>query len=262
MLIWIPLLPLLGFLVNSLAGRRLPRAVSGGLASLAMLGSFGVSVIAVRALLAQPAEVTPSRIRSFNWIASGDFQVPFTLRVDPLSAVMILVVTGIGFLIHLYSTAYMHEETPPEYARYFSVPESVRGVHAAAGPGLELPGDVRRMGRRGPVLVSADRVLVSETVGRRRGQEGVHRQSHRRRRVHPGRAAGVRPVRDAGFPEHRGQRELAGAGDPLRHAFRRSRCCCSSAPQESPRRFRCMSGCPTRWKAPRRSRRSSTRPRW
>ncbi len=120
MLLWIPLLPLLGFLVNGLFGRRLPREVSGGLASLAMAGSFAVSLGAVRAMLAQPADARAMSYSVFNWIASGDFQVPFTLRVDPLSAVMILVVTGIGFLIHLYSTAYMHEETPPEYARYFA----------------------------------------------------------------------------------------------------------------------------------------------
>src|SRR4029077_8351010 len=52
--------------------------------------------------------------------AAGDFSVGFTLALDPLSTVMILVVTGIGSLIHVYSTAYMHEETSPEYARYFS----------------------------------------------------------------------------------------------------------------------------------------------
>src|SRR6185295_11884278 len=56
----------------------------------------------------------------FTWITSGDFSVGFTLRLDPLSAVMILVVSGIGSLIHIYSTAYMHEETDSEYARYFS----------------------------------------------------------------------------------------------------------------------------------------------
>jgi NADH-quinone oxidoreductase subunit L len=55
-----------------------------------------------------------------TWIASADFQVPFTLRLDPLSSLMILVVTGIGFLIHLYSTGYMHDEPASEYARYFS----------------------------------------------------------------------------------------------------------------------------------------------
>ena len=57
MLLSIPLLPFVGFLLNSLAGRRLTRELSGGLASLAMLGSFGVSVMAVRQLLAQPAGV-------------------------------------------------------------------------------------------------------------------------------------------------------------------------------------------------------------
>jgi NADH-quinone oxidoreductase subunit L len=119
-LLFIPLLPLAGFLLNSLAGRRLPRALSGGLASLAMLASFGVSVTAVRLLLAQPAGVRAISYHVFTWFSSGDFDVPFALRLDPLSAVMILVVTGIGFLIHLYSTAYMHEERPSEYARYFS----------------------------------------------------------------------------------------------------------------------------------------------
>ena len=56
----------------------------------------------------------------FTWIASGDFVVDLAFRLDPLSAVMILVITGIGSLIHIYSTAYMHEETDSEYARYFS----------------------------------------------------------------------------------------------------------------------------------------------
>src|SRR4029078_3139101 len=50
----------------------------------------------------------------------GTLHIGATFRVDPLTSVMILVVTGIGSLIHIYSTAYMHEETPPEYARYFS----------------------------------------------------------------------------------------------------------------------------------------------
>jgi NADH-quinone oxidoreductase subunit L len=56
----------------------------------------------------------------FTWIASGDFVLDLAFRLDPLSAVMILVITGIGSLIHIYSTAYMHEETDGEYARYFS----------------------------------------------------------------------------------------------------------------------------------------------
>jgi NADH-quinone oxidoreductase subunit L len=119
-LILIPLLPLLGFLVNASLGRRLSKAASGGIACAAMAGAFAASLAAVWQLVALEPE---SRVISqpiYAWITSGDLNVPLTLRLDPLAAVMILVVTGIGSLIHLYSTAYMHEESDPEFARYFS----------------------------------------------------------------------------------------------------------------------------------------------
>jgi NADH-quinone oxidoreductase subunit L len=118
MLLLIPLLPLVGFLINAFLGRRLPKAVSGGIACLVMLVSFAVSVMA--ALAASRAAEHAIQQTVFNWIPSGDFQIPFSLRVDPLASVMILVITGIGSLIHIYSTAYMHEESDSEYARYFS----------------------------------------------------------------------------------------------------------------------------------------------
>src|SRR4051812_1978646 len=118
MLLLIPLLPLLGFLINAALGRRLPKSISGGLACLAMVASFVVSVMS--ALAASRAADHAVQQTVFNWIPSGDFQIPFALRVDPLSSLMILVVTGIGSLIHIYSTAYMHEESDSEYARYFS----------------------------------------------------------------------------------------------------------------------------------------------
>src|SRR3954453_14866528 len=118
MLLLIPLLPLLGFLINAALGRRLPKSISGGLACLAMVASFVVSVMS--ALAASRAADHAVQQTVFNWIPSGDFQIPFALRVDPLSSLMILIVTGIGSLIHIYSTAYMHEESDSEYARYFS----------------------------------------------------------------------------------------------------------------------------------------------
>jgi len=118
MLLLIPLLPLAGFLVNTLLGRRLPKSISGGVACLAMVAAF---VAAVMASLGAQASATHAVSQTvFRWIPSGDFQIPFALRVDPLATVMILVITGIGSLIHIYSTAYMHEETDSEYARYFS----------------------------------------------------------------------------------------------------------------------------------------------
>ena len=120
MLVWIPLLPFAGFILNTVGGRHLPKAASGTIASFAMAVAFGASVGAVWPLLSLPAESREITQTLFTWIGSADFQVPLGLRLDPLSALMILVVTGIGFLIHVYSTAYMIDEPPSEYARYFA----------------------------------------------------------------------------------------------------------------------------------------------
>jgi NADH-quinone oxidoreductase subunit L len=123
MLFLIPLLPFAGFLVNAAFGRRLPRTVSGGVACLAMAASFFVALTASATLIGTVPEEHASRAiqqELFTWISSGDLHVPVTLRLDPLAVLMVLVVTGIGSLIHLYSIGYMHEEPPSEYARYFS----------------------------------------------------------------------------------------------------------------------------------------------
>ncbi|HUE87868.1 MAG TPA: NADH-quinone oxidoreductase subunit L [Vicinamibacterales bacterium] len=120
MLSLIPLLPFLGFLINAFFGRRLSKSLSGGLACAVMLAAFAISAFEVMQLIGMdPGEREITQI-VFTWIASGDFVVDAAFRLDPLSAVMILVVTGIGSLIHIYSTSYMHEETDSEYARYFS----------------------------------------------------------------------------------------------------------------------------------------------
>ena len=120
MLALIPLLPFLGFLVNASLGRRLSKGVSGGLACLVMLASFAVAAQQVLALAGLPADGREIVQTVFTWIRSGDFALDLTFRLDPLAAVMILVITGIGSLIHIYSTAYMHEETDADYARFFS----------------------------------------------------------------------------------------------------------------------------------------------
>ena len=120
MLALIALFPLVGFLINASFGRRVPKTVSGGVASLVMLASFAVSAMSVWQLAGLPVEERVIDQTLYTWIASGDFVLDLTLRLDPLSAVMILVITGIGSLIHIYSTAYMHDEPDSEYARYFS----------------------------------------------------------------------------------------------------------------------------------------------
>jgi NADH-quinone oxidoreductase subunit L len=118
MLLLIPLLPLAGFVANAFFGRRLSKPISGGMACAAMIASFAVSAMAVMAMSGSPSGALEQTF--FTWFASGPLQVPFSLRLDHLSAVMILVITGIGSLIHIYSTGYMHEERDSEYARYFS----------------------------------------------------------------------------------------------------------------------------------------------
>ena len=120
MLLLIPLLPFLGFLLNASLGRRISKAAAGAVACAAIGGSFAVSLIAVWRLLDLPPEARAYSQQVFTWITSGDFSAAFALRLDPLAAVMILIVSGIGTLIHIYSTAYMHDEPDSEFARYFS----------------------------------------------------------------------------------------------------------------------------------------------
>jgi len=115
--LWIiPLLPLLGSAINGLFGAKWPKAIVNSVA----LGSTGVSFLcaleAVREFLAGGSQ--PFRKEFFDWIVAGNFRAGFDLQLDQLTVVMLLVVTGVGFLIHIYSTGYMaHEEG---YYRFFS----------------------------------------------------------------------------------------------------------------------------------------------
>ncbi len=112
----IPGLPLLGFLVNGLLGRILGRRMVSLIGPGAVGASFVVSVLAFLEMLAAPGyEIT---LNLFTWIDAGTFQIPVAFTVDRLSGLYILIVTGIGFLIHVYSVGYMWEEEG--YYRYFS----------------------------------------------------------------------------------------------------------------------------------------------
>jgi NADH-quinone oxidoreductase subunit L len=117
---FIPLLPFAGFVVNATMGKRLPKSVSGGLASLVMVLSFLISAYLVWQLAQMAPDQRLMTNTVYRWMASGEFTLDVTLLVDPLSSVMLLVITGIGSLIHIYSTAYMHDEVDSEFARYFS----------------------------------------------------------------------------------------------------------------------------------------------
>jgi NADH-quinone oxidoreductase subunit L len=117
-LVWlVPALPLTGAVLLLVAGKPL-RRVAGGLASLLVGASFAVSILVFVDLLGLGAEQRTLTVTLFDWISVGSFQAPFELRVDPLSMVMALTVTGVGFLIHVYSIDYMHGD--PRYPRYFA----------------------------------------------------------------------------------------------------------------------------------------------
>ncbi len=120
MLLLIPLFPFIGFLINACIGKRLSKSAAGLVACAAMVASFVVALTAVIQVAGMPEDARALSQTVFTWISSGDFKADFTLRVDPLSSLMILVITGIGSLIHIYSTAYMHDEPDSEFARYFS----------------------------------------------------------------------------------------------------------------------------------------------
>jgi len=108
----IPLAPFVGFLVNGLFGRHMPKWLVTTVALLAPLVSFSAVLCDSNTSLYPCAETFG------NWLNIGSLHIDFTLVLDQLSLVMLLVVTGVGFLIHVYSVGYMRDD--PGYARYFS----------------------------------------------------------------------------------------------------------------------------------------------
>jgi NADH-quinone oxidoreductase subunit L len=112
----IPLLPFAGFLINGLLGLRLPKAIVTTVALLAPLGSF---IAVIGNTFGMFGDMPKPVVETFGtWINVGTLHVNFSLVLDQLSLVMLLVVTGVGFLIHIYSVGYMAEDEG--YARYFS----------------------------------------------------------------------------------------------------------------------------------------------
>lgn len=118
-LLLIPLFPLLGFLINGWLNKSMPKGTVGLVASLSVLASFGISVYLFIQLLSGVSEY---QFTFFDWMAAGSFQVDFGFMVDRLTAVMLLVVTGVGFLIHVYSIGYMHDdEDYPRFMAYMNL---------------------------------------------------------------------------------------------------------------------------------------------
>lgn len=114
----VPLFPLIGFLINGLGRNYLSKSLSGIIGSGVILASFIVSLLIFNETRAEGFIATP--VTLFEFINVAGLNIPFAFQVDQLSALFLLIITGVGFLIHLYSTSYMHEEASHHFARYFA----------------------------------------------------------------------------------------------------------------------------------------------
>src|ERR1700739_553093 len=114
--LWLlPLIPFAGFLVNGLIGRKLPKVLVSGVALIATLIPF----LQVANIWLHFSSIQTPYVENLGyWIWTGAFHADFALQLDQLTMVMLLIVTGVGFLIHIYSVGYMaHEEG---YWRFFA----------------------------------------------------------------------------------------------------------------------------------------------
>ena len=114
----IPFIPALSTLILVLFGQKLPKKYVSFQACFAIFASFAISVISFIGLLQTSHEHLPIVKNLFSWIHAGNFHADLALQLDPLTSIMTLVVTGVGFLIHVYSIGYMADDEG--YTRYFT----------------------------------------------------------------------------------------------------------------------------------------------
>src|SRR5450432_4621411 len=117
--LWIiPLLPLTGAAINGLLGKRFPKAVVNAIALGATASAFAYALWVAVQFFGLPADQIPHIERYATWMTAGAFSAEYGIYLDQLSLVMLLVVTGVGFLIHIYSVGYMEHEGG--YYRFFA----------------------------------------------------------------------------------------------------------------------------------------------
>lgn len=115
----VTLLPLLGFLINGLFGKKLKNEkLIGAISTLAVSIPFLIAVFIFFDLLSMPPESRHILINYYQWISVGSFSVNYSYYIDPLSISLVLIVTGVGSLIHFYSIGYMHGDKG--FAKFFA----------------------------------------------------------------------------------------------------------------------------------------------
>ncbi|MGE5107133.1 MAG: proton-conducting transporter membrane subunit, partial [Sphingobacteriales bacterium] len=115
--IWmVPLFPLIGFLINGLGRNYLSKTMVSIIGCGVLLVSFVISFY----FFISVKNGNHLVVQLFDFVNTGSLNIPFEFQVDALSSLFLLIITGVGFLIHLYSTAYMHEESSAHFGRYFA----------------------------------------------------------------------------------------------------------------------------------------------
>jgi NADH-quinone oxidoreductase subunit L len=116
-IVWlIPFFPLLGFVINGLGRKFLSKSLISIIGCGVILASFVLSIW----VFLQVKNGNTYVADYFDFISVASLQIPFAFQIDQLSAIFLLIVTGVGFLIHVYSASYMHHETTDHFGRYFS----------------------------------------------------------------------------------------------------------------------------------------------
>ena len=116
-MVWlIPVLPLIGFLINGLGRKQVSKTMAGIIGSGTVFLSFLISAYVFFSVKGGNTHVA----HYFDFINITALKIGFDFQIDQLSSVFLLIITGVGFLIHMYSTAYMHDEEPKNFAKYFA----------------------------------------------------------------------------------------------------------------------------------------------
>ena len=201
MILWlIPGAPLAAAIVTALLGPKLLREKSHWPCWLAI----GVSAICSLVLLTQLVPQgfgshpgAPVIATGYDWIDIGGMSIHVDLQADAMTAIMLTMVTCVSLLVSVFGSGYMHGDGG--YARFFAEVSLFVFSMCMLVLASQLSADVRVLGGRRALQLSLDRLLVPQTERGGRRQEGVRRQSDRRLRLHPGRAADLEDVRVAQF---------------------------------------------------------------
>jgi len=155
------LLPLIGFLINGIVGKKIGNEkLIGTISCLAVFVPFVIAVSTLLELISMPPDSRSIFIKYYEWITAGSFTASVSYLVDPLSITMVLIVTGVGTLIHIYSIGYMHGD--PGFAKFFAY----LNLFIFAMLNLVLADKT--------LFILSYRLLVSAEIYRRCGKEGIH----------------------------------------------------------------------------------------